>query len=179
MNNLEMAMTTTDNSAIIASQILESGVLDDSKPKSGSEVIETRFGKVKISYDNPIVFGKGILGMPDKSNFCVVDFPVEKFSQFKLLQSLDDNELSFIALPIDIENQFIDRQDIEDSCSDLGISLSNLAVLLIVSVHREVNNVRLSANSRAPIFIDSANHTAEQYVLRNNKYVVRHAISTN
>jgi flagellar assembly factor FliW len=93
------------------------------------------------------------------------------------LQSLEDDNLSFIALPIDIDNKIIDRNDLEEGCSDLGFAEKDLALLLIVSVHRDVDQVRLSANARAPIFMDSKSRKAEQYVLRNNKYVVRHMIT--
>jgi flagellar assembly factor FliW len=171
--SLQQASMTTDNSAIIANQIAASG----EEPKPSSNMINTRFGKIKVNRDAPIQFTKGLLGMPDKNEFCLVDFPVGKFEQFKLLQSLEDDNLSFITLPIDLDNPIIERADIEEGCRDLGIPTDELALLLIVSVHRDVNQVRLSANARAPLFMHANKRYAEQYVLRNNKYVVRHMIS--
>ena len=177
MNNQQAAVTTTDNSAIIASQIA-SQEPGKSEKKSDPSVIETRFGTINVPQKAPLVFNKGILGMPEKNQFTLVDFPIEKFQQFKLLQSLDDHELSFIALPIKLENPLIDKIDLEEACKELNFDISDLAVMLIVSVHREVNQVRLSVNTRAPILMDASLRIAEQYVLRNNKYVVRHMIST-
>ena len=173
MNNQQATVTSSDNSAVIANQLSTDGVVE--QPKSNE--IETRFGKITVNRDNPIAFQKGLLGMPEKTSFALMDFPVEKFAQFILLQSLEDDNLSFIALPIDVENQIIDRKDIEDGCADLGFSEKDVALLLVVSVHRDVDQVRLSANARAPIFMDAKSRKAEQYVLRNNKYVVRHMIS--
>ncbi len=171
--NKQQAAVTTDKSAIIASQIASG----EATEASDDNTIDTRFGKVKINRDNPIVFSKGLLGMPDKTQFCLVDFPVEKFAQFKLLQSLDDNALSFITLPIDIDNPIIDRGDIESGCTELGFEVDDTAILLIVSVHRELKHVKLSANARAPLFMNAPKRLAEQYVLHNNKYVVRHMIT--
>jgi len=173
MNNQQATVTTSDNSAVIANQMSA----DTAGVEAKSDVIETRFGKITVNRENPIAFQKGLLGMPEKTSFALMDFPVEKFAQFKLLQSLEDDNLSFIALPIDIDNKIIDRKDIEEGCKDLGFAEKDLALLLVVSVHRDIDQVRLSANARAPIFMDANARKAEQYVLRNNKYVVRHMIS--
>lgn len=145
--------------------------------KSGEEVIDTRFGKVTISHDKPIQFAKGMLGMSNKKRYCLTVFPVKKFARFKLLQSLDDITLSFITLPVEPDNIIIAREDILTTARDLGIAEEDLSLLLVVSVHRDLDNVRLSVNARAPIFIDVNARTAEQIVLRSNDYQVRHMIS--
>ena len=71
-------------------------VQDDS---SDNEVIDTRFGKVTIDKAKPVIFPKGLLGLPNKFHFSLTEFPSEKLRQFKLLQSQDDYALSFITLP--------------------------------------------------------------------------------
>lgn len=139
--------------------------------------IDTRFGKIMIRQTNPIMFDKGMLGFPDRHRFNLVEFPVKKFHHFKLLQCLDDHSLSFITLPVDIDNPMIERKDIEEGCKDLNIPLEHLALLLVVTVHRDVNVVKLSANVRAPLFLHAESREAEQYVLRNSKYEVRHPLS--
>lgn len=141
--------------------------------------IDTRFGKITLRPHNPILFDKGMLGFPDRHRFCLLEFPVKKFAYFKLLQCLDDHSLSFITLPIDIDNQIIERKDIEEGCKDLNIPLEHLALFLIVTVHRDVNMVKLSANARAPLFMHADTREAEQYVLRNSRYEVRHMLGDN
>ena len=141
------------------------------------EEIETRFGKVLVRHANPIVFDKGLLGFPDRHRFSLLEFPVKKFAYFKLLQCLDDHALSFITMPLDIDNPVIERKDVEEGCKDLSIPLEHLAMFLIVTVHREVSVVKLSANARAPLFMHADTREAEQYVLRNSKYEVRHMLS--
>ena len=142
-----------------------------------TETIDTRFGKVTIYRRNPIVFPNGMLGMPDKFQFCLTDFPVEKLGRFKLLQSLDDYNLSFITLPIDIENPIVAREDLDQAAKDIGVPIEQMAVLLIVSVHRESSGVKLSVNARAPVLMNAPRRVAHQYVFGSSKYDIRHLIS--
>lgn len=142
-----------------------------------TEVIETRFGKVTLFRKNPIIFPNGVLGMPDKFQFCLTSFPSEKLSRFKLLQSLEDNELSFILLPLEIDNALIDRADIDQACKDLDMAPENVALLLIVSVNREGSVVTMSVNTRAPIFMNVQRRLAAQYVFHNAKYQIRQPVS--
>lgn len=147
------------------------------KPESGTETIESRFGKIAIDKAKAILFPVGLLGMPEKNNFGLTGFPNPKLQQFKLLQSLDDHALSFITLPLELENSIIDREDIVAAAADMEIPLTQLGIVLIVSVHRNASDVRLSVNARAPIFFDTARHIAAQYVFTSNKYAVQHYIT--
>jgi flagellar assembly factor FliW len=141
------------------------------------EEIDTRFGRVTIYRTNPLVFPNGVLGIPDKYEYCLTNFPSEKLARFKLLQSLDEAELSFITLPLDIDNKIIDKADIETACKDLAYAPSNVTLLLLVTVHRAGNQVRLSVNARAPILIDTPRRIASQYVFHNSKYDIQHMIT--
>lgn len=144
---------------------------------SVAEAIETRFGKVTIQRQNPIFFPNGLLGLPDKLQFCLSNLPSEKMARFKLLQSLDDLQLSFITLPVDLDNPIIARADLEQAAKDLDVAVESMAILLVVSVHREPSGVRLSVNARAPILLNSAKRLACQYVFASSKYEIRHMIS--
>lgn len=141
-----------------------------------SQTIHSRFGDVVIDTRNTIMFSRGLLGMPDKQHYVLSNFPNEKMQQFKLLQSLDDNDLSFITLPIDIENPIIEKNDILLSCQSLGIALGDLALLLLVSVYRTPETTRITANARAPLFLDAEKKWGVQHVFPNSKYKVQHVI---
>ncbi len=141
------------------------------------DVIDTRFGKVVLQKNNPIVFPRGLLGMPDKFHFFLTEFPSEKLEKFKLLQCLDDYALSFITLPLDVHNGIITTEDLSLACTELGIAKESLAVLLIVTVHRTPSKVTLSVNARAPVLIDSSARIAVQHVFQSDKYKVQHVIS--
>lgn len=141
------------------------------------EKIASRFGAITVDKAKAILFPVGILGMPEMHHFVLTDFPNPKLKQFKLLQSLDDHELSFITLPMDLDNTILDRADIDNACRDMEIAPEDLAVALIVSVHRGMTNVQLSVNARAPIFIDTHRQAAAQYVFTSSKYKVQHFIT--
>lgn len=142
------------------------------------ELIATRFGEVKINRAQAITFPRGLLGMPDKFHYCITEFPSEKLRQrFKLLQSVDDFALSFITLPLDLENPIISKAHLAEVAAELEVPLPDLAVLLIVSVHRGVGGVRLSVNARAPVIIDASQKLAAQYVFPNEHYALQHYIS--
>lgn len=154
---------------------------EGTSPKSATgsqlEKISSRFGEITVDASKAILFPVGLLGMPDKHHFVLTDFPNPKLKQFKLLQSLDDHELSFITLPVELENGIIDRADIETACRDMEIAPGDMAMVLIVSVHRGMTSVQLSVNARAPIFVDTERQAAAQYVFTSNKYKVQHFIT--
>lgn len=149
------------------------------QPEQAIEEISTRFGKVTINREQAVTFPKGILGMPEKTKFCLTSFPLTRLPQFKLLQCSTDKELAFVVLPIEAKNDFISESDIANACKQLGMPFEDIGLLLIVSVHRKVGGVTLSVNARAPLFIDTGKKTAAQYVLPDNKYEVRHMLGAD
>lgn len=153
--------------------------IPSSQPDTTIEEINTRFGKAVINRSQSISFPKGILGMPDKTSFCLTSFPLTKLPQFKLLQCSSDNDLAFAVLPVEVDNKFIEKKDIENACKQLGMPIVDIGLLLIVSVHRKISGVNLSVNARAPLFIDTGKKTAVQYVMPDNKYEIRHMLGAD
>ena len=140
------------------------------------ETIKTRFGDITIDTGKVILFARGLLGMPEKHNFVVTNFPNPKMQQFMLLQSIDDPSLSFITLPLDMKNNIIAYNDLSGACRDLQFSETGVAVLLIVNVHRSVDQVRLSVNARAPLLVDADRRIGTQYVFSHDQYNVQHML---
>jgi flagellar assembly factor FliW len=48
--------------------------------------------------------------------------------------------------------------------------------MLIATFRRMGNSFETSVNMRAPLFIDTANRLAWQYILPNDRYEVRHTL---
>lgn len=142
-----------------------------------AEALETRFGRITINHANAIFFASGLLGLPDKQRFCLTHFPSTKMARFKLLQSLEDEALSFITLPVDVHNPIIEKSDIEQAARDLEMPLDDMAVLLLVTVHRESGAARLSVNARAPVLMQVSRRVATQYVFSHTKYLIRQPLS--
>lgn len=140
------------------------------------DVIQSRFGEVTIDLSRAVVFPRGLLGMPDKFNFVLANFNSAKMEQFALLQSTDELPLSFITMPIDVNNSIVGSADIYEAAHSLQIKQENLLVLLVVSVHRSPDKVRLSVNARAPLFIDVERKFGTQYVFHSDSYKVQHML---
>ncbi len=140
------------------------------------ETIKSRFGDVTVDTEKALQFPRGLLGMPDRLRFALAQFPNPRMGQFMLLQSLDDPATSFITLPLELQNAILAPEDVKSACRDLQIPEPNLALLLIVSVHRSPDQVRLSANARAPLFIDAERRLGVQYVFQQEHYKVQHML---
>jgi flagellar assembly factor FliW len=157
------------------------GLVSQGVFKNGdTAIVESRFGKIRIDITKAIFFPLGLLGMPESTNFCLADFPDPAFSQFKILQSVDDLALSFVVLPLDEYDEhpsfhFIEKKDIEFAAGTLHIAREDLAILLITSVHPVIGSdeITLSVNVRAPLFLSTTSNTAAQYVFQSNKYQIR------
>lgn len=141
-----------------------------------AQTISSRFGEITVDAGKAVVFPHGLLGLPDKLNFALATFPSDKMKQFMLLQSLDEHALSFITLPLAVENPIVAAADIQGVARELGIAEANLGLLLIVSVHRQPTQVKLSVNARAPIFIDTQLKLGAQYVFQHDRYNVQHML---
>jgi len=142
-----------------------------------AEFIDTRFGRIQITREQAVVFPNGLLGMPDAVHFTLAAFPSPKMARFTLLQSLEDASLSFILLPLPLQNTIIAAEDLTQAAQDLEIPADQLATLLVVTVSRESGAAQLSVNARAPVFVHVGKRLAGQYVFPHNKYEIRHALS--
>jgi flagellar assembly factor FliW len=164
---------TQDNVYMQNQSTLASGAASQA---AGEITIKSRFGDVIVDTRKSIAFPRGLLGMPERFNFILANFPGEKMQQFKLLQSLDDVALSFITLPVDMQNSLITQEDLRAACKELQINEQQAAILLIVSVHRMPSQVKLSVNSRAPLIVDAERRMGVQYVFQNDAYKVQHML---
>lgn len=169
----ELLMTGTGPAVIGQSMLTSAAALEQEQ----EQVLETRFGRIAIQPRQSIYFPTGLLGMPDRTSFCLTHFPSEKMARFKLLQSLDDAALSFITLPIDLENPIIEREDLAQAAGDLEMAIEHVALLLMVTVHRESGVAKLSTNARAPVLVDVSRRVAAQYVFPHAKYLIRQPLS--
>ena len=138
--------------------------------------IETRFGSMEFQMENAIYMPRGMLGYADFHDFGLANMPDPKLQQFKVLQSLETPDLSFIVAPLSPESDTIDPADIGQACDLLTIDPQKVIVLLVVSTRRIGATTQISVNVRAPVLIDAAAKRAYQYVLPNNKYSVRQVI---
>ena len=172
-------LNTVTQQSTTASQPAEKHELQETlEHATNTAHIETRFGDVEVATDNPIIFPQGLLGIVGNFEYALTDFPNEQLEQFKLLQSLNDASVSFITLPVPLDNNLIERADLEKAAGDVGVEdFNSLVVLLVVSVHRSPHEVKLSVNTRAPLLVYLPTRAAVQYVFQNSKYKVQELLN--
>ena len=145
----------------------------------GKIVIATRFGEIEFDQAQAIFMPRGVPGFPGKRSFALTKLPHKSMQEFSLLQCLEDADLSFLILPLDIDSGIIDRADLDQAREALEIAPENMAVVLIVTIRDHGGSPQISVNLRAPIFFDAQNRTGAQHILTNSKYSVRHVLSAD
>jgi flagellar assembly factor FliW len=137
--------------------------------------IATRFGALAPDPERTIVFPHGLLGFADQHRYMLADIPGAD-SAFKLLQSIDDPELSFVVLPLDLSDGPIAGPDLGAARRALAIEDAALAVLAIVTVRPHAERVDFTINLRAPLLIDTGRRLGYQHVLPDDAYPLRHPL---
>jgi flagellar assembly factor FliW len=117
------------------------------------------------------------MGYAEYRDFGLAAMPDPRLDQFKLLQSFSEPGLSFAVLPLAMDNGMIEPSDVADACKVLGVNFGDAGVLVIVATRQIGATTQVSVNLRAPIVVDTENHTGWQYVLGNSRYPVRHVIA--
>ena len=139
-------------------------------------IFQNKFGYVEVNTKCKIFFPKGLIGIADSKTFCLADANNDKYKSFKLLQSIESEQLCFLTLPISLNNNIIKERDLLDAANILGINEDKVATILFCSTKTIDNKLKLVVNSRAPIFIDLFNQTAFQYVLHDSNYSLAHSL---
>ena len=127
-------------------------------------------GEIEYEEKNIVTFNKGIPGFNDLKKFILLD--LKEYEPFKLLQSLEDDEISLIVTsPYD----FFDEYEIklsEETIKNLEIeSPKQVMILTTVTLNSDVK--KITTNLQGPIVINTSNNFGEQIILDNSKYKVK------
>ena len=137
--------------------------------------LATRFGALAPDPERIIVFPHGLLGFADRRRYLLAEVSGAP-AVFKLLQSVDDAELRFVVLPLDLSDGPIAGADLSAARSALAIEDTALAVLAIVTLRAEAERVDFTVNLRAPLLVDTDRRLGWQHVLPNEIYPLRHPL---
>jgi len=138
-----------------------------------SVVVETRFGTFEFSEKNTIHMPRGPHGFTQYRDFGLANLPPPAPENFKLLQSLDDTQLSFIVTPLNVESGAVAVDDLRDGALSVGIDPDKAIFLLIVTLRAGDNGTTATVNLRAPIVLDLERRIARQVILANNAYPIQ------
>ncbi|MDQ1349970.1 MAG: flagellar assembly factor FliW [Acidobacteriota bacterium] len=131
------------------------------------EILSKLFGKIEYSEENIIRFDEGLIGIPDKKNFILIE--KEDFKPFSYLQSVDDPSFILIVInPLMVEKDY--RYDIHKGDMEaLDIKDENdFSLLAIVIFAKRVEDI--TVNLRAPVLFNIHTKKALQVILLNDDY---------
>lgn len=133
------------------------------------EITSKLLGHIEYSNDNIIRFDEGLIGIPDKKNFILIE--KEDFKPFSYLQSVDDPAFILVVInPMMVEKEY--RFDIhKDDLNAIDIlSENDFSLLAIVIFAKRIENI--TVNLKAPILINIHTKKALQIILQNDDYSV-------
>jgi Uncharacterized protein conserved in bacteria len=127
-------------------------------------------GEIQYEEKNIVTFTKGIPGFNELKKFTLLD--LEEYEPFKLLQSLEDGEISLIVTsPYEFFNDYEIKLS-EETIKNLNIdSPDQVMILTTVTLNSDVK--KITTNLQGPIVINTSNNFGEQIILDNSKYKVK------
>lgn len=141
----------------------------------GSPVIikTTRFGPVQIEESDLLTFSEGILGFADLTKFVLLDDPTDDI--FAWLQSC---EAAAIAFPILEPELFTENYKVNLAKTDYeSLKMEDMSKARLFSIITIPDDPTLmTANLKAPVVVNVANHLARQCVLQDNSLAIREPI---
>ena len=127
-------------------------------------------GEMQYEENNIITFNKGIPGFNELKKFILLD--LQEYEPFKLLQSLEDNEISLIVTsPYEFFNEYEIKLS-DDTIKNLKID-SPEQVMIVTTITLNSDVKKITTNLQGPIVINTSNNFGEQIVLDNSKYKVK------
>lgn len=127
-------------------------------------------GEIEYEENNIITFNKGIPGFNELKKFVFLD--LQEYEPFKLLQSLENDE---IALIVTSPYEFFKDYEIklsEETIGNLKIDYPE-QVMIITTVTLNSDVKRITTNLQGPIIINTSNNLGEQIIVDNSKYKVK------
>lgn len=147
-------------------------------PSTGEGSITTRFGDLVVDQTKIITFDQGLYGLEHHRRFLLTE--VAGWPDFfKLLQAVDDPNLSLIVLPLEGGNGPIDPLDFAEACQTLGYDMATTTVIGIVTMRDDSNSQIFTVNLKAPLLIDSHRRSGRQHVFASEKYPLRHPLQAH
>ena len=139
-------------------------------------VFSTKFGELRLREDRLLSFPVGILGFSQCTVFGLTRMPENPESPILLLQSVNEPGLTFLVADPAMMGLAIAGEDREEAIRDLGMDAAQTQMLVILRLYETGENYYLTANLKAPIFMDSSTRVGYQYILQSKDYSTQHKV---
>lgn len=127
-------------------------------------------GEIEYEQSDVITFNKGLPGLNELKKFIIYD--LKEYEPFKLLQSLEDDEIGLIVIsPYEFFSDYEIKLN-EETVKNLKInSPDQVNIITTVTLNTDVK--KITTNLQGPIVINTSNNIGEQIILDNPKYKVK------
>ncbi|MHB1680475.1 MAG: flagellar assembly protein FliW [bacterium] len=122
--------------------------------------------KIKI-----IEFSKPILGFNDYKKFCILNVDKENNVPFFILQSIENENLSFIVTNPNLFFKDYSASITEEEKEIIDLKDKNDVIIFVIAT-MAANIADSTVNLKGPIVINTLNNKAIQCVLSNDNYAV-------
>lgn len=131
----------------------------------------SRFGEMEVD-EKIIVFENGLLGFEDAKKYVLLN---DADTAFYWLQSVEKPELALPCMtPYNVCEEY-EPVISEEVFEKLELVSDDDALLLcVVVIPQDISKTTI--NLRAPVIINTANNKAEQVILDDNRYEIRHFV---
>lgn len=135
------------------------------------------FGRYPFRVDHFVAMPEGLFGFRTCRDFALINPLEPRWAPYKLLQSLDFRELTFLVIELSDADVFIAGEDLEELACKAGLRVELANFLLIVSVRDKPDGLVATVNLRAPIVFDPKTGVARQCASNNSRYLVQQPIA--
>ena len=127
-------------------------------------------GEMKYEEKDIVIFNKGLLGFKELKKYFLID--LEEIKPFKILQSLESDEVGMIVIsPYDFFEDYEIKLN-EEIIKKLKIKSSE-EVMIVNTVTLNSDHKKNTTNLQGPIIINISNNLGEQLIVDNSKYKVK------
>ena len=133
-------------------------------------------GEIEVDESTRLNFNGSILGFEEYNDFYILDNNSDKDSIFKILQSSENEDLSWIVL-----SPFVAFPDYELDVHDEDVKSLNIenekdviALVMVTIVNNDYEN--MTVNLLGPIIINLKNNLGKQCIIKSNKYTTKHKL---
>lgn len=124
-----------------------------------------------------ILFPKGILGVNHEQIFLYASFSHGIWKPFQMLYNLHNEDASYIVIEANMISESLHQDAKNEALQSYGILPENLTILYIVSLQETEENFQITANLRAPIFVNNTISFAWQHILANPDLSIQHLLN--
>ena len=137
----------------------------------------TRFGQVEYSTDDVVTFHDGLIGFSDLCSFVLIQHGED--SPFRWMQSVDNGEIAFLVVEPGQYVQGYEPEMPDSAIESLGLDDETARLVYTIVSIPPGKPEEMTLNLAGPIVINLETGIAQQIVLEDEIYSIKHKVFPN